>query len=292
MTTIAFLGTGTMGAPMARNLLEAGFDVRVWNRTAARAEPLGSAGATVAGTPEEAAGNADVLVSMLLDAEATVETGKAAVPELASEAIWVQMGTIGLSGMDRARKVAEGTPLVDAPVLGTRAPAEEGTLTVLAAAPRRIRTALRPIFDAVGRDTVWVGEDPARAEATRLKLAVNSWILSLTNAVGESMALAEHLGVDPTLFLGAIEGTATDSPYAHLKGSAILNGELAASFTVHGAGKDADLVLEAADHHLRMDLVAAARQRFARAEQAGYGNSDMAAAYYASFGPDGPHTSR
>ncbi|NYH78365.1 3-hydroxyisobutyrate dehydrogenase [Actinopolyspora biskrensis] len=285
MTTVAFLGTGAMGAPMASNLLGAGFDVRVWNRTQDRAAPLRTEGAVVADTPAEAAHNADVLVTMLLDAEATVRAGSEAVEALGPGSVWVQMGTIGLEGMDRVRQFAQGVALVDAPVLGTRSPAEQGTLTVLAAADPEVRPAVQPMLDTVGQRTMWVGEDATLASGTRLKLAVNSWVLTLTNAVGESLALSQHLGLDPNLFLEAIDGTATDSPYAHLKGAAILNDRLAPSFTVHGAGKDASLVREAAGDSLRLDLIRAAGERFRRAEEAGYANSDMAAAYFASFAP-------
>ncbi|WP_438387266.1 NAD(P)-dependent oxidoreductase [Actinopolyspora saharensis] len=283
MTTVAFLGTGTMGAPMASNLLGAGFDVRVWNRSRDKAAPLGAEGAMVTDTPPEAAHNADVLVTMLLDTEATVQAGREAVAALGPDSVWVQMGTIGLEGMERVRQLAQEITLVDAPVLGTRAPAEQGTLTVLAAASPEVRSTVRPLLDAVGQRTLWVGEDAAFASGTRLKLAVNSWVLTLTNAVGESLSLARHLGLDPNLFLDAIDGSATDSPYAHLKGSAILNEQLAPSFTVRGAAKDASLISEAAGDSLQLDLIRAAGERLQRAEEAGYADSDMAAAYFASF---------
>ncbi|WP_017974569.1 NAD(P)-dependent oxidoreductase [Actinopolyspora halophila] len=285
MTTVAFLGTGTMGAPMVSNLLGAGFDVRVWNRSQDKAAPLRAEGAVVADTPAEAAHNADVLVTMLLDTEATARAGGEAVEVLGPESVWVQMGTIGLEGMDRVRQLAQGVSLVDAPVLGTRSPAEQGTLTVLAAADPEVRPTVQPLLDTVGQRTMWVGEDVTLASGTRLKLAVNSWVLTLTNAVGESLALSRHLGLDPNLFLEAIDGSATDSPYAHLKGSAVLNDRLAPAFTVRGAGKDASLIREAAGDSLNLDLIRAAGERFRRAEEAGYADSDMAAAYFASFVP-------
>ncbi|GAA3360610.1 NAD(P)-dependent oxidoreductase [Saccharopolyspora gregorii] len=282
MTTVAFLGTGTMGAPMARNLLAHGFAVRAWNRTRARADELAADGATVTDTPAEAADGADLLVTMLLDADATVAAGGAAAAALPAGTPWVQMATIGLEGLAKVAAVAGGTTLVDAPVLGTRAPAEQGTLTVLAAAPEEVRDRVRPVFDAVGGRTLWLGTDAARGDGTRVKLAANNWVLSLTNAVGESIALAEALGVDPHRFLEAIEGGAVDSPYAHLKGSAILDGDFTPAFTVDGARKDAGLIAEAAGE-LRLDVAEAVRARFTRAAAAGHGSQDMAAAYYASF---------
>lgn len=282
MTTVAFLGTGTMGAPMARNLLAAGFAVRAWNRTRSRADGLAADGATVVDSPGEAARGADVLVTMLLDADATLSAGKAALQELPTGAPWLQMATIGLDGLARVAEAAGDVPLVDAPVLGTRAPAEQGKLTVLAAGPEHVRDTAQPVFDAVGGRTMWLGTAASGGEGTRVKLAANNWVLALTNAVGESVALAEHLGVDPQRFLEAIEGSAVDSPYAHLKGNAILNRDFTPSFGLSGALKDADLITEAADG-IRMDLAAAIRERFARADAAGHGDEDMAAAYYSSF---------
>ncbi|QUH00976.1 NAD(P)-dependent oxidoreductase [Saccharopolyspora erythraea] len=283
MTTVAFLGTGTMGAPMARNLLAAGFDVRAWNRTRSKAEPLAEDGAVVAGSPAEAGRGADVLVTMLLDAESTAKAAREAVPELRDDAVWAQMGTIGIKGMTEVAAVADGVHLVDAPVLGTEKPARLGKLKVLAAGPRQARDRVQPVFDAVGEQTLWLGDDPAQALGTRLKLAVNSWVLALTNAVGESVALAESLGVDPRHFLEAIEGTATDSPYAHVKGNAILGGEYTPSFALRNAFKDANLITEVTGGNLRLDVADACRERFRRALEAGHGDEDMAAAYFASF---------
>ncbi|WP_433870093.1 NAD(P)-dependent oxidoreductase [Saccharopolyspora sp. CA-218241] len=282
MTTVAFLGTGAMGAPMVRNLLRAGFTVRVWNRTRTKAEALAEDGAVVADSPSEAARDADVLVTMLIDGEATAGAGREAVGALGDEALWLQMGTIGVRGMAQVVPVASGVHLVDAPVLGTVRPAEQGTLTVLAAAPEAVRDRARQVFDALGR-TMWVGADAAGAAGTRLKLATNAWVLALTNAVGESMALADSLGVDPRDFLEALDGTPTDSPYAHLKGTAILDGDYAPSFTVRGAFKDATLIAEVTGGPLRLDVAEACRERFRRAVEAGHGDEDMAAAYFASF---------
>lgn len=282
MTTIAFLGTGTMGLPMARNLVRAGNQVRVWNRTRAKAEPLADDGATVLDTPAEAARGADVLVTMLMDATATVEAARSAISELQQGTPWLQMGTIGLAGASEVAGIAEGLTLVDAPVLGTKAPAETGKLTVLAAGPESVRETAQPLFDAVGSRTMWISEDAGRGDGTRLKLAVNNWVLALTNAVGESMALTDALGVDPRRFLEALEGTPTDSPYAHIKGKAILENDFTPSFVLDGAHKDATLINEAAGP-LRLDLAQAARERLRRASEAGHGNADMSAVYFASF---------
>lgn len=285
--SIAFLGTGTMGAPMARNLLAAGFEVRVWNRTRAKAEPLAADGAVVATDPTEAAAGADVLVTMLIDGAATAEAAGAAAPGLADGATWVQMGTIGLDGLADAASVARDhdVGLVDAPVLGTRDPARRGTLTVLAAGATEIRDRVQPLFDAIGERTLWLGEDAEHGNGTRLKLAVNAWVVTLANAVGESLAIASALDVDPQSFLDAIKGSGSDSPYAHIKGAAILKNDFSPHFRLDAAAKDARLIAEAVGDKLRLDVVAAVRERFRRAAADGHGAEDMAAAYFASF-PD------
>ena len=241
MTTVAFLGTGIMGFPMARNLAAAGFDVRAWNRTREKAAPLAEDGVSVVGTPAEAAEGADVLVTMLSEADAVAES----VRDVRDVPVWAQMSTVGLKATERLTALADehGMAYVDAPVLGTKKPAEEAQLVVLAAGPAHVRERLGPIFDAVGRETRWLGDAPGAA--TRLKVVLNHWILALTENIGETLAFSRALGVDPALALGTIEGSAMDSPYLQMKGRAILDEALDPSFPLPLAVKDSDLVLEA-----------------------------------------------
>src|SRR5215208_1115558 len=174
---IGFAGAGIMGRPMARHLAEAGHEVRLWNRTREKAEEV--EGVTVADSPEEAATGADVVVTMLSDGEAVM----AVAPRLVTgEALWVQMSTVGLEATHSAMSLASrrGAPFVDAPVLGTRQPAEEGQLVVLASGPDDALERAEPIFDAVGSKTVKVGGSD---EATRMKLVLNSWLLALVEGL-------------------------------------------------------------------------------------------------------------
>jgi 3-hydroxyisobutyrate dehydrogenase len=134
-------------------------------------------------------------------------------------------------------------PFVDAPVLGTRAPAEQGTLTVLAAGPVEVREAVAPVFDAIGVRTVWAGE--RAGDGQRLKLAANSWVLSITAATAQAVALTRGLGLDPDAFLEVIAGGPVDSTYAQVKGRAMIDGEFPPSFGVDGAVKDSELILGA-----------------------------------------------
>ncbi|MFD5317823.1 NAD(P)-dependent oxidoreductase [Streptomyces sp. NPDC127098] len=281
---VAVLGTGIMGAPMARNLCRAGHDVRVWNRTGSKAEPLAADGATVAGSPAEAVEGAGVVLTMLHDGAATLAAMRSATPGLAEGAVWAQSSTVGTEGLDDLVVLAaeEGLTLVDAPVLGTRQPAEAGELTVLAAGPPAAREPLAPVFSAVGSRALWVGDEVGAA--SRLKLVCNSWVLAVTHGTAEALALAKGLGVDPEDFLGAVAGGALDLPYLRVKAAAIRSGELAPSFTVDTAAKDARLILAAAESAgVRLDLAAAGADRFRRASAQGHGGEDMAASYFASW---------
>ena len=222
--TVGFLGTGTMGRPMAANAAAAGLSVRAWNRSREKAAPLAERGVAIAATPAEAAEGAGIVVTMLSDADAVLETMErgGALDAIAPGTVWAQMSTIGIAGVERCIALAREhrVELVDAPVLGTKQPAEAGELTVLAAGPEAAVERCAKLFDAVGRETVRLGE---AGEATRLKLVLNSWIASLVEALAETIALAEGLGIDPGRFLETISGGPLDVPYAQVKGKAMLD---------------------------------------------------------------------
>ncbi|GAA0902751.1 NAD(P)-dependent oxidoreductase [Streptomyces thermoalcalitolerans] len=289
---VAVLGTGIMGAAMARNLVRAGHTVRVWNRTRDKAEPLASDGAEVAGSPLEAVRGADAVLTMLYDGGTVLDVMREAAPALRRGAVWAQSTTVGVESVAELAALADehGVVFYDAPVLGTRQPAEAGQLTVLAAGPVEGRQTVTPVFEAVGTRTVWTGEDAAAGTATRLKLVANSWVVAVTAAVGETLALAEGLGVDPRAFLDLVAGGPLDMGYLHAKAGVILEDRfLPPSFAVTTAEKDARLILRAGEcHGVRLDVAAANAERFARAAAQGHGEKDMAAAYFASFTGQGP----
>lgn len=271
-----------MGAPMARNLLAAGHHVRVWNRSTDRAAPLAEAGAVVATSPAEAVAGADVVLTMLFDLTATRETIEQAAGSFAPDALWVQTGTVGPDGTAELAAVAaeRGVGYLDAPVLGTKKPAEDGALVVLASGDPALRERAEPVFAAIGSRVVWAGDTPGAASA--LKLACNAWVLTLTTATAQSLALAAAQGVDPMLFLEAIAGGGTDSGYAQLKGRAMLEGSLSPAFELDGGLKDLGLIVDTAQAVGVPDqLLAAVRELFAEASAAGHGHDDIAAVHVA-----------
>lgn len=283
--SVAVLGTGIMGAPMARRLARAGLEVAVWNRTEERARSLEGEVALVARSPAEAAAGRDAVVTMLADATAVEHAmagGQGALAAMDGAALWLQMSTVGIAGLERLALLAEerGVTLVDAPVLGTRAPAEQGKLVVLAAGPDDVRERCAPVFGAVGQSTIWLGGAGA---GTRLKMVVQHWITTLVVSLGETLALAEALDVDPARFLEVIDGSAVGSPYAQLKGRAMIERDFTPSASLDMMVKDVALVLEAAARHEHeLALAPAVLEHFRRAAEHGHGGKDMAAAYLAS----------
>jgi 3-hydroxyisobutyrate dehydrogenase len=283
--SVALLGTGIMGLGMGRSMLRAGLPVRAWNRTQARAQPLEADGAVIAKTPADAVRDADVIVTMLSDGPAVSEAMTAAAPGLREGQVWAQASTVGEAGLQPLAELASKHSLlfVDAPVLGTRQPAEQGALTVFAAGPDAAGPVLAPVFDAVGRKTVWLGTEAGTA--SRLKLVVNSWVLAVTTAAAEALALARGLDIDPDLFLQAVAGGPLDCAYLQSKAAAILSGDFSANFSIELAGKDARLVTEAGSAAgIRLDVAPAVAGRFRRAAELGHADEDMAATYFASFG--------
>lgn len=284
MARVAVLGMGIMGGPMARNLLRAGHKVSVWNRTEEKARALEDDGAEVTGSPADAVTGAEIVITMLADARAVdaVMLDAGALDAIPDGALWLQTSTVGLEATERLAARAEelGIAFVDAPVLGSSKPAEDGELVVLASGPDEARPRCEPVFDAIARSHMWLGE---AGLGTRLKLVANNWILCTVENIAETFVLAEKLGVDPRRFLEVIAGGGMDMPYAHVKGEMILKGEFPPSFPLRLARKDAALIVEAAGD-VDLPLARATSAQFDRAFELGHGDEDMIAIYSASGG--------
>ncbi len=272
------IGTGTMGAGMARSAKRAGIDVAVWNRTMARAEPLAGDGIEVADSVADAVTGADVVITILFDVDAVLANIDELTGALGPDAVWLQSSTVGPDGMARIAAAAKGVNLLDAPMLGTKKPAEEGNLVPLISGDSDHVTTVQPVLDAIGAKTIVAGTQLGQASA--LKLACNAWILSITAATAQSVALTQKQGLDPTLFLSAINGGGADSPYAQLKGKSMIAGDFTPSFEIDGGRKDAALIVEAAAkagvHTAVFEQVKAA---FDRASEDGHGDEDLSAVF-------------
>jgi 3-hydroxyisobutyrate dehydrogenase len=275
---VAVLGTGIMGSAMARNLARAGYAVRAWNRTRAKADPLTADGVTVCDTAGQAIRDADVVLTMLADGPAVEAVMEPLVDGL-GDAVWSQMSTVGVTSIERLAALAErgGATMVDAPVLGTKEPAEAGMLTVLAAGPVPGRERCRPVYDVIGSRTVELGD--AIGAASRMKLVLNSWLLAIVEGLAESILLAEGLGVDPRRFLEIIDEGPLSVPYAKLKGPMMIDRSYSPSFPLRLAHKDAVLAIDAsAAVGMRLPLLDLVEQRMRTAIEAGHRDDDVAAA--------------
>lgn len=270
-----------MGAGMAQSMLREGIEVTVWNRTVERSEPLADDGATVALDPTAAVADADVVVAMLFDAASTLELMATVLPAMKKDAVFVQCATVGVDGAARTAEVAaeHGVAFLDCPVLGTKAPAEQGKLIMLASGDPSLRERVQPAFDAMSAKTIWVGDELGLG--SKLKLVCNAWIGALAAAVGQSFALAKGLGLEQQLMLDALDGAAADSPYLQAKGTAIIESSYAPQFSVDGVRKDTALIKDAiVASGVSTVLVDGILGAFDAASEAGHGDDDMAAVYF------------
>jgi 3-hydroxyisobutyrate dehydrogenase len=280
---VTVLGIGTMGHGVAASLARAGHDVTVWNRSPGKTDDL--TGVRIATDPASAVADADVVLMTLFDEQAVTDVLEQAGGAAREDTVWVQCATIGVEGTARVTDLAAQRNLrfVEAMMLGTKAPAENGQLTMLAAGPSELLDRIAPVLDAIGAKTVVAGE--RIGDGTALKLAANAWIASITAATAQSLAIARSLGLDASLFLDAIDGTASDSPYAHTKGGAMIAGTFDPQFALDGLRKDIGLIAAAAgDGGVDTTLLAAIADRYRAASDAGHGGDDIAAVVTA-FGP-------
>jgi 3-hydroxyisobutyrate dehydrogenase len=286
--SVAVLGTGIMGSAMARNLVAAGLRTTVWDRSPAAAAPLAASGALVATSPQDAITGARVVITMLPDADAVnsviVTDG---LPAFAPGAVWAQMGTIGVTataGLDgMVNRSRPDVMFVDAPVSGSKGPAEAGQLLILASGPAAAEAVVAPAFSAIGRKTVWLGQ---AGQGSRMKLVVNAYLSFLIEGVAEALELGSQLGIDPAELDAVIEGGPLDAPLADAKLHKIARGDFAPEFPLEWVLKDVDLAIAAAGGTPLPMLEALSRQ-WRAAVEAGYGRNDVSAARLALGDPAG-----
>ncbi len=283
---VALLGTGIMGSAMARRLIAAHVRTTVWDRSPSVTVPLREAGAMVAASPETAVSDADVVITMLPTADVVndVMFGGDVTGAFSHGAVWAQMGTIG---PDATRALAErlgnlrpDVVFVDAPVSGSKGPAETGQLLVLASGPTEAQAVLEPALSAIGRKTVWLGE---AGQGSRMKLVVNAYMSALIEGVAEALELADRLGVDSGKLAETIEGGPLDSPIADAKLHKMERGDVAPEFPLEWALKDVDLALAAAGD-ARLPMLTALSEQWRAAVDAGHGREDVSAARVALRG--------
>ena len=285
---VAVIGAGIMGSAMTRNLVVAGVNTRVWDRSPAATVPLAAAGAVVAPSAREAARDADVVITMLPTAgavESVIFDGGVA-GAFADGSVWAQMGTIGVEATrrinDRLAAQRPAVMFVDAPVSGSKGPAEQGQLLILASGPAAAADAVGPVFGVLGRKTVWLGE---AGQGSVVKLVVNAYMSILIEGVAETMELADRLGIGHEQLAEVIEGGPLDAPIAGAKLHKMDRQDYAPEFPLEWALKDVDLAISAAGDQTPPLLAALSRQWHA-AVAAGHGRQDISAARLALASPN------
>jgi len=273
---VAVLGIGAMGHGMAASALRAWIPTTVWNRNQEATRDLAKLGAEVAQTAADAARSAAIVITMVTDADAVISIARdeGVLTALAPGAILVQMSTIGVAGIERvAVMVAAERPdviLLDAPVSGSKDPAEHGQLTIFASGPDEARPRVTPLFNALGQRTIWAGN---AGTGTRLKLVANTWLAFAAEAVAASVALTHGLGLETEKVVDALEGNPLVSPWQEAKLHRIAKGDFSAQFALSLALKDVHLALEAADDRLR--ALACLADEWQQAVDLGFGHQDV-----------------
>jgi 3-hydroxyisobutyrate dehydrogenase len=274
---VAVLGVGAMGHGMATSALRAGIPTIVWNRAPEATRDLAGLGAEVAATVADAARRAAIVVTMVTDTDAVMSIARdqGMLAALAPGAIWVQMSTIGVAGIDRVAALVDAerpdVMLLDAPVSGSKDPAAQGQSTIFASGPDGARSRVAPLFDALGRRTVWVG--PVGA-GSRLKVVNNTWLAFEAEAVAAAVALARRLGLETGTVVDALRGSPLVSAWQAAKLQRIAEGEFSAQFALSLALKDVRLALQAADDD-GFTALACLAEEWQRVVDDGLGDQDL-----------------
>ncbi len=278
---LAFLGLGTMGRPMAANLVRAGFEVVAWNRTAARAEELAAEhGARAAATPAEAARGAQAVVTMVVDTpqvEAVLLGPDGALEGLPQGGLCIDMSTIAPSAArDLAGRIAErGAEPLDAPVTGSRPKAQDGTLTIMVGGGEPAFARARPLFEAMGQVVVHVGPS---GHGQMAKVINNTVAAINAAAVAEALTVARAAGLDMAAFLEVARAGSGSSAMLELKSRPMLERDFEPLFKLEHMLKDVRHCLaEAGALGLDLPVGALAERLYAAGAEAGHGGEDFAA---------------
>ena len=276
---VAVLGLGIMGAGMARHLLARGFDVTVWNRNVDKAVPLGEAGARIAATPADAAGEADVVHAMLADDDASraVWMGESgALGAMRAGAIAIESGTLTVEWMRELAVAAEaqGVGFLDAPVTGSKVQAETGALTFLVGGPSEVLERVRSMLSAMGGNIVHLGPHGSGA---MMKL-INNFMCGVQAAsLAEAIGMASRSGLAVEQAASVLAGGSPGSPLVRNLSTRMVQRDYSPNFFVKLMVKDLSYA-GAAFARAGIELASAdvARERFLEGVRAGFGDRDIA----------------
>lgn len=284
MTKYGFLGLGIMGKAMAANLLQAGLPLTVWNRSTGKADSLISQGAKLAQSPAEVVAESDITLAMVADPEASLALcfGKDSVLDgMAPGKGYVDISTVSPATVVRIAKAvtAAGGRYLEAPVSGSKKPAEDGTLVFLCGGDEQLYNDAGPAFDVMGKKSFFFGE---AGNGAKTKLIVNMIMGTMLTALGEGLALSRQSGLNPDDLLTVLTEGAMDNPMFRLKGPQMVQQQYPTAFPLKHMQKDLRLALQLADDCRQpLATVASTNNLFLRALQKGYGEADTGAVFEA-----------
>jgi 3-hydroxyisobutyrate dehydrogenase len=282
---IGFLGLGIMGRPMALNLARAGTPLLVWNRTPARTEPLRAAGARVARTPAEVFRRTGTVILMLADGPAIDAVLGRGTPAFAANVARHTLVHMGTTSPDYSRALeadirAAGGSYVEAPVSGSRRPAEEGRLVAMLAGEARAVAAVRPLLAPMCHDAFVCG--PGAPDALLMKLAVNLFLITMVTGLTESFHFADRHGLDRGQFLAVLDAGPMASAVSRMKSPKLRDRDFAAQAAVLDVLKNNRLIADAArSSGLASPLLDVCHRLFAETVELGLGGADMVAVLHA-----------
>jgi glyoxylate/succinic semialdehyde reductase len=282
MQKYGFIGLGIMGSAMAANLVKAGFDVTVWNRSPEKTAPLAALGAQIAATPREVVESSSVTFAMLADpaaAEATCFGEQGVLEGITAGKGYVDMSTVDAATSRKigAAVTARGGLFLEAPVSGSKKPAEEGTLVILAAGDRSLYDEAKPGLEKLGKKILYLGET---GNGANMKLVVNMVMGGMMAIFCEGLALGEKAGLMAADILEVLDAGALANPMFRLKGQAMVRGEFSTAFPLKHIQKDLRLALGLGDDlNQPLFTAASANEAFKRAKEMGYAEEDFSALF-------------
>lgn len=288
---VGFLGLGIMGKAMAMNLLRSGYKVIVWNRTLSKCDELVEHGATVGETPAVVVKKCKYTIAMLSDPSAAISVvfGKDGIlEEICSGKGYIDMSTVDA---DTSTKISEavtskGGHFIEAPVSGSKKPAEDGQLIILAAGEKELYDEALPLFDVLGKKSFFLGQV---GNGAKMKLVVNMIMGSMMNAFSEGLELTERSGLDNHTLLDVLDLGAMANPMFKMKGPSMLKNSYSPAFPLKHQQKDMRLALALGDETaVSMPVAAAANEAFKKARSMGLGDLDFSAVHEAVKAPKHP----
>lgn len=284
MQKFGFIGLGIMGSAMAKNLVRAGFEVTVWNRTPEKCAELAALGAKVASSPKEVAQSCPVIFAMLADpaaAEAVCFAPDGVLEGIGDGRGYVDMSTVdaGISRRIATAVTAKGGRFLEAPVSGSKKPAEDGTLIILSAGDRSLYEEAMPGFDKLGKKVLYLGEV---GNGANMKLVVNMVMGGMMSIFCEGLALGEKAGLDRSDILEVIDAGAMSNPMFRMKGELIDKEDFTVAFPLKHMQKDLRLAVDLGDR-MKQPLYSAAiaNEVFKKAKELGFGEEDFSALFKA-----------